>query len=177
MTKDSNTTDEITGDEPTLPNKKKNIITRREPELSGSRKRVLKQASLKRFEDLKGCILSAVNNVDDEVLLFTLDSGEAYILHHRQSCCESVLIDDIIGDLENLVGSPILMAEEAISKDVDPLGHEWDENKYRNSSFTWTFYRLATVKGYVTICWYGASNGYYSESVDWYGPANRYPGE
>lgn len=80
---------------------------------------------------------------------------------HWQDCCESVTIEDIVGDLEDLVGEPILLAEEATS-DENPDG----VTKEYQDSFTWTFYKFATRKGYVDIRWYGESNGCYSESVD-----------
>jgi len=67
--------------------------------------------------------------------------------------------------LDDLIGSPITLAEEVIhEQDVNPNGVKIPEYQ---DSFTWTFYKLSTIKGYVTIRWYGNSNGYYSESVSW----------
>lgn len=124
---------------------------------------------LERFEDLIGntlCNLEVLeDNGDDdgEQLVFTLDNGDKYRLYHSRDCCESVTIEDINGDLNDLIGSPILMAEEVCSQE-NPTDVVL---KYQDDSFTWTFYKLATIKGYVTIRWYGESNGYYSEGVDW----------
>ena len=98
----------------------------------------------------------------DEIV-FTTEKGERYKMYHNQDCCESVTIDDIVGDTLDLIGSPITMAEEVSSKENPP---SLDPDEYEPESMTWTFYKLATVKGYVTIRWYGTSNGFYSESVD-----------
>lgn len=99
-----------------------------------------------------------VNEKKDEIVLHC-DDDTQYRMYHNQDCCESVTIEDICGDINDLVGSPIIIAEESTNSE-NPKDAEYDE------SFTWTFYKFATVKGYVTIRWYGESNGYYSESVD-----------
>lgn len=122
------------------------------------------------IEILKGKILTTVevNNNNDEIL-FTTDTGEQYKMYHQQDCCEGVSIEDINGDLQNLIGSPITLAEESTNNEPKTeIIHEGtkDEYRYTDESATWTFYKLATVKGYVDIRWYGTSNGYYSESVD-----------
>lgn len=93
---------------------------------------------------------------DDDRLVFE-NEDDRYIFYHSQDCCESVYIESIVGDLDDLVGTPLLLSEE-VSSDDGPL------NQYEES-YTWTFYKFATIKGYVDVRWYGSSNGYYSESV------------
>lgn len=114
-----------------------------------------------RIEDLTGKTLTKIDRIGDDELLFFTNTGEKYRMYHRNDCCETVTIEDIAGDLNDLLNSPIVMAEEIISGE-NPEGIK---PEYQDS-FTWTFYKLATVKGYVTIRWYGESNGYYSELVD-----------
>jgi len=92
---------------------------------------------------------------DDEVN-FEFDDGTHLRLTHIQDCCETVFIEDVVGDWEDLIGSPLtFIAEES--------NHE-DDCDYE--SHTWTFYKFATNKGWVDLRWLGTSNGYYSESVD-----------
>ena len=110
--------------------------------------------------ELVGKTLVKVEQVGDQEILFTTNEGKRYSLYHWQGCCESVTIEDIVGDLADLVGEPILIAEEVTSRD-----EQESAKTLRQESFTWTFYKFATRKGYVDIRWFGESNGYYSEAV------------
>lgn len=94
----------------------------------------------------------------NDALYFEQEDGEHFVLTHIQDCCEDVEIESIDGDLDDLVGVPLLMAEEIIKVGGEPT----------LESNTWTFYKFATVKGYVTVRFLGWSNGYYSERVDWF---------
>lgn len=94
------------------------------------------------------------------------DKIQVFTMEHIQDCCESVSIVDICGDLTDLVGSPILIAKKTTSKEHTFMNKKSkDFGLYSDDSETWTFYELATIKGSVTILWYGSSNGYYSEDA------------
>lgn len=111
-----------------------------------------------KIEDIIGLTFTSVekgkNDRGGEALIFKTADAE-YHMHHNQDCCESVYIEDICGDLDDLVGSPITLATESSNGKEAEYGHE-----------TWTFYHFGTIKGSVTIRWHGSSNGYYSEGVD-----------
>lgn len=115
---------------------------------------------MSQIEVLLGKTLTSVEvNHDKDVILFKTDDGKEYIMYHESDCCECVTIDDINGDLNDLVGSPITRATEETSC------NHYAEPDNNAESFTWTFYKLATLKGWVDIRWFGESNGYYSEDV------------
>jgi hypothetical protein len=113
------------------------------------------------LKDLIGKTLTKLEQVGEDKIVFITSEGKRYKLYHSQDCYESVTVEDIVGDLDDLVGEPILVAEEVTSNE-NPEG----VTKEYQDSFTWTFYKFATRKGHVDIRWYGESNGYYSESVD-----------
>jgi hypothetical protein len=114
------------------------------------------------FPELLGCTLTRVEAVEggDEINFYS--SRGHYKLSHSQDCCVRVSLVDIEGDLDDLLGSPIVLAEESTSSEL----YNGEPNGDYTESFTWTFYRLATAKGFVVFRWLGESNGYYSEGVD-----------
>lgn len=93
------------------------------------------------------------NEVIDIDFLLMKSKDKIFVFTHIQDCSEDVHIEEIIGDLDNLLNTPLTMAE--VVTDI-------------SDGVTWTFYKFATIKGYVTIRWMGMSNGYYSEEVDFF---------
>jgi hypothetical protein len=109
---------------------------------------------------LLGRTITAVTGMtdgDDEVC-FTMDNGDRYKMYHDQDCCESVYLESVVGDVEDLIGEPLLMSEAVDGE--SPADEEDDYNTHE-----WTFYKFATRKGYVDLRWHGTSNGYYSTGV------------
>ena len=106
------------------------------------------------IHELEGKVLKEIdfktNNLNDEITFKTNDD-RVFKLYHSQECCESVVINNIKGELDDLLGSPILKVEKWINK---------------RDNETWTLYKLETETSIVEITWLGESNGYYSESVD-----------
>ena len=51
-----------------------------------------------------------ISDSKDEII-FICDEGTKYRMFHYQDCCESVTIDDINGNLNDLIGTPIILAE------------------------------------------------------------------
>lgn len=94
-------------------------------------------------------------NIDSKEVFINTSDNKRYVLLHTQDCSEYVRLADVIGDVEDIIGSPLTMAEEVAQQEDGSWGTQ-----------TWTFYKFATIKGYVTLRWLGESNGYYSEAVD-----------
>ena len=117
------------------------------------------------FTELIGQTITSIEGAikESECITITLSDGRVAVFDHWQDCCEQVEVEDVCGDINNLIGSPLTMAEEVTHDCETPEGMGLG---IPTDSYTWTFYKFATIKGYVTIRWLGESNGYYSERVD-----------
>ena len=98
--------------------------------------------------DLLGLTMVEVERKGDSIRMVA-STGEVFSLHHEYFCCESVWLEDVCGDLEDLVGQPLLQAEVAAEH-----------------SDEWNFYKFATIRGSVTLRWCGSTDGPYSLAVD-----------
>lgn len=111
------------------------------------------------FSGLVGKTLTSIEGMEQgsETVSFKTSDGLEYRLTYYQDCCASCSIADVTGDVADLIGHPILAAEE--TSNADGPEPEYPE------SWTWTFYNMRTVKGAVNLRWLGESNGYYSEEA------------
>lgn len=92
----------------------------------------------------------------DDVMYMKFTDGTSCEWFHYQDCCETVYIDDVNGDWNDLIGNPLIIAEERNSDDAVSKGGGCEE---------WTFYTFRGIGGSVDVKWYGDSNGCYSTSV------------
>lgn len=99
---------------------------------------------------------------DSDRVVLRFASGFRVVMHHRQDCCETVEVADF--DLVPIRdgGERVVTAYEAVQDDDGERPREYID------SWTWTFYHIRTERQDIMIRWLGESNGYYSESVDWY---------
>jgi len=96
--------------------------------------------------------------VESTCITLTMKNGVTYRIIHHSECCELVYLQDICGDINDILHHRIVSAVEASSEAI-PDGDD--------DSSSWTFYRIATNFGTTLVLrWYGSSNGCYSETAD-----------
>jgi hypothetical protein len=112
------------------------------------------------YNKLIGKTVKSAQAVGDEFKI-QFNDGSSVLLYHEKDCCESVTIEDICGDVSDLIDG-VINEFECVTNSDDPMGKDMCE------SFTWSFYKISTNKGGIVIRWFGESNGYYSETVSVY---------
>ena len=114
---------------------------------------------------LRGEKIKSIGIVPCDEIHIETESGKKYRMHHEKDCCESVVIHDVTGDLQDLVGFTLTAASE---DSIRAGNGEWPEDVARpeyEDSWTWTTYTFETLASKVRIRWLGQSNGYYGEGV------------
>lgn len=102
---------------------------------------------------LEGKTISKITGVEvnSREIYIETSNGEKYQFYHSQDCCESVSVEDVQGNINNILNTPIKRFTETITRGGD--------------SWTRTRHRITTEKGSLVIIWLGESNGWYNEDV------------
>ena len=113
------------------------------------------------LEKLVGLTIASVEGMKSgsEEIIIRTECGREFRQFHERDCCESVYIEDVAGDVADLIGKQVVLAEVVESSDAPPPDVQWTPD-----SHTWSFVKIRTTGGDVTIRWYGESNGYYCET-------------
>lgn len=125
--------------------------------------RIIHASDEKVREVLKNGIIKVDGyQLGSDEIKFYCKSGYIVKMYHDQNCCESVALyddDGLTNGVDIFTDSNFCDVEIVTTTNREPLP-EYDD------SYTWTFIKFRTNKGYDTMRWYGCSNGYYSEDVD-----------
>jgi len=120
-----------------------------------------------RFACLKGLVIQEIWREDIEndtssspvaapsfmTSLWFVTSGGVFQMEHHHSCCETVTLTEIVGDLHDIIGEPVMLAELVyISTYPDD----------------WAFYKIQTHHGDVTLRWTGDADSRYSTDVGFF---------
>ena len=105
------------------------------------------------IDDLVGKVIKGLAYSDEYFQILTDDC--VYAFYHQQDCCESVLLTQVDGISDKIIGSRIVIAEVVTDEKDTEYGH-----------ITWSFYKIGTNKGMIDFRFQGESDGGYSETVD-----------
>lgn len=95
-------------------------------------------------EDLLGKTFDSVQKIYDELQFI---GTEQVTIYPKQDHYESITINNITGDLKDLVGEPLLEAEFDVETGVE-------RGLVANYPYTFITYKFTTKKGIVTVRWY-----------------------
>lgn len=115
---------------------------------------------IENFDFIIGKTIKSFNLNDNKTeLIFISEDDKIYkMFYHNMGNSECVL-EDIVGDLNDLVGMPILKAYKTIENGKSKI------NKFFNDWELWTFYNFSTIKGTITLKWVDIDDYYYSVEV------------
>ena len=89
------------------------------------------------FDILKGLVLHPrlMARKGFRSISFHVEDGRTFCLDHNQDCYEQVYVEDVIGDVSDLIGNPFWKQKKSIifrKPDIDISA----------DSYTWTFYKI-----------------------------------